>query len=61
MQKCIIHQVSIGGVFPVNFIHKYKQIFFICKQVTAELLPALEEHLRDLESGKKTAGSSSAV
>ena len=33
----------------------------MCDQVTADLLPALEEHLKDLESGKKTAGSSPAV
>lgn len=33
----------------------------VWQQVPADLLPALEEHLRDLESGKKTTGSGSAV
>ena len=45
--------------------HKYVCVYpYVCdfvKQVTGDLLPALEEHLKDLESGKKTAGSSPAV
>ena len=50
-----------GSIVYVYYLKYGDQPFPACSQVPADLLPALEEHLRDLESGKKTTGSSSAA